>query len=78
MVKELKCWRKIRHKYSTEFEKGKAGIKITDFESGDFKSKGFVVYIRPEKSRFSSRTEFKTKPQAFTFAKVYMKKHDKC
>ena len=71
----LKDWKKLGHKDFIEFVNGNAGIKIVDFESGDFKKKGYAVYIKPQNSYSAYRTEFKTKSQAMKLAKDYMREN---
>ena len=83
--KDLKCWKK--HKEGWEHKKDYDRDVLVSFNKYANRSKGgwevtesHFMYEEDNEERFGHDAfkVFKTKPKAMAFAKVYMKKHDKC
>lgn len=63
--------------FDIEFTDGDSWVNVVDWESGDFKRRGYATYIKEKGQPFASRMEFKTKLQALQYAKCYMRNSEK-
>jgi len=71
MVK-LKCWKRTLSKNAFVGSKDNRFINIYKFTKGQYRIEAYNDGKRVVEKRF------KSKPQAFKFAKLYMKKHNSC